>query len=249
MKMKLQRIIGMQNILRTAATCMTELVFKRAIGKLDTESARAIYRPWSQNTIQNLGGKIIQEGVAPLEEPCLYVGNHMSYLDIPLLWAITECVFVSKESVRYWPIIGTAAMAVNTIFVSRDSKESRGKALNKIAEAIHEQKKRIAIFPEGTSSLEGKKWRYGAFRIAEEFKIPVQPFRLFYSPSRDASYIDQDLLLTQVWKLASHPKFEARIKFFDREMITHAETDCQRIQDMIQADQRDCLEQEKMGNH
>jgi 1-acyl-sn-glycerol-3-phosphate acyltransferase len=234
--------------MRTAVRDMTRLLYHRARGKLDAKTARTIYQPWSRNVIEKLGGKLILEGVAPLEKPCLYVGNHMSYLDIPLLWALTECVFVSKEEIRYWPVIGAAAMAVDTIFVTRESKSSRGKAAEQIAKSINEKQKRVAIFPEGTSSIEGKAWRHGAFVIAQRYGIPVQPFRLFYTPSRDAAYIDKDNLVAQVWKLIQHPGFEARLKFFDPIEVTSAQEDCRRIQDMVQADQRACVAAERAAS-
>jgi 1-acyl-sn-glycerol-3-phosphate acyltransferase len=247
-KSSLKKLWTIEQAFQSAAIGCAQLYSLKIRGKLTPEKVRAIYQPWSRSLIESLGGRLKLEGVEALKEPCLFVGNHMSYLDIPLLWALTECNFVSKEEVKYWPIIGMAAMVTGTIFVKRESKESRAQVPQQIADAIIKEKKKVAIFPEGSSSLEGKIWRYGAFRIAEQFQIPVQPFRLFYKPSRDAAYIDDDTLLPQIWKLLSHESFEARLKFFEPVKITNVENDCQKIQDMIQKDQRECLKEESLQN-
>jgi 1-acyl-sn-glycerol-3-phosphate acyltransferase len=48
------------------------------------------------------------------------VGNHLSYLDIPLLMQSSPNIsFVAKEEVGRWPVIGAGAHALNTIFVKR----------------------------------------------------------------------------------------------------------------------------------
>ena len=54
--------------------------------------------------------------------PTLYVSNHLSYLDIPILGSTLNGRFVAKNEISNWPIIGYLSMVGNTIFVNRNLK-------------------------------------------------------------------------------------------------------------------------------
>jgi 1-acyl-sn-glycerol-3-phosphate acyltransferase len=81
----------------------------------------------------------------------LLVSNHLSYLDIVVLSSIQPCVFVAKRDVASWPLFGWLAHAAGTIFVDREQRFSRGKAVDVISDAIAGGSV-VVIFPEGTSS-------------------------------------------------------------------------------------------------
>lgn len=81
---------------------------------------------------------------------CLYVCNHMSYLDIIVLGAQLDAVFIAKSEVADWPLFGYLAKLQKTVFISRERaalKESQAKVMAAAA-AGHN----IILFPEGTSS-------------------------------------------------------------------------------------------------
>ncbi|HBC06812.1 MAG TPA: 1-acyl-sn-glycerol-3-phosphate acyltransferase, partial [Rhodospirillaceae bacterium] len=46
----------------------------------------------------------------------LYVSNHVSYLDIPVLALLTDAAFVAKDDVRDWPLFGLCAKIYRTLF-------------------------------------------------------------------------------------------------------------------------------------
>src|ERR1043166_3737698 len=52
----------------------------------------------------------------------LLVANHLSYLDIVLLSALTPCVFVAKSEVKGWPVFGWFARMAGTFFVDRNNR-------------------------------------------------------------------------------------------------------------------------------
>ena len=69
--------------------------------------------------------------------------------------------------------------------------------------------------PSGTTSIDEKKtWRRGPFEIAKEFKLPIQTFRINYTPLRPAAFIDQDWFLTHLHQIRKH-KISASL-FFDQ---------------------------------
>jgi 1-acyl-sn-glycerol-3-phosphate acyltransferase len=147
--------------------------------------------------------------------PIIYVGNHISYMDIiGLICTDPQLAFVSKKEVKYFPVIGTAAERDNTIFVKRENKKSRGQSRKQIAESLLKNNGKIVIFPSGTTTLTGHRdWRYGAFQIAHENQIPIQPFRLLYNPLRVAAYIDNDSFAPHLWRLAKEKHIDLKIEF------------------------------------
>ena len=86
-----------------------------------------------------------------------YICNHTSFNDILLSMAIYGCGFISKSDVKKMPIFGKIAMGLQSIFVDRDSTNSRKNTLDEI---IQRQKDYIEgkpvmpfmIFPEATTT-------------------------------------------------------------------------------------------------
>ena len=52
----------------------------------------------------------------------LIAANHVSWIDIFAVNALTPVAFVSKDDVIHWPIIGTLARHNETIFLQRGSR-------------------------------------------------------------------------------------------------------------------------------
>ena len=59
------------------------------------------------------------ESRGPLPPAGLLVCNHLTYLDILVLVALTPAVFVSKAEVQNWPVFGWFAKRSGTLFVDR----------------------------------------------------------------------------------------------------------------------------------
>lgn len=150
---------------------------------------------------------------SPSVQPTLFVGNHMSYLDIPLLMSQTPVTFVAKQELAKWPIFGRAIRSAGGVFVNRESAHSRKGVAEAIAPAI-QKGGQIAVFASGTTTLEEQKpWRWGAFVIAKRYGIPIQPFRLSYRPRRAVAYIDDDFFPSHLWNLVGLPSIEAEVEF------------------------------------
>lgn len=81
----------------------------------------------------------------------LLVCNHLSYLDILVLAALTPCRFVAKSEVKRWPVFGWFAQLAGTIFVERNRRMNTGVSAENIAVALSEGPL-VVLFPEGTSS-------------------------------------------------------------------------------------------------
>lgn len=201
---------------------------------------------WAHDTLKRFQIDFATSGVVSDSEPLLLVGNHISYLDIPLLMAaVPKVSFVAKKELKSWPVFGTAAHAMNTIFVDRSCGQSRTKAREAIFDGL-KNGGRIVVFPSGTTTLsETRDWRRGAFEIAEQMGVPVQPFRLTYSPLRTVAYIDDDFFPWHLWKLGATKKISAHIEFGKTEIIKNPEQTSQKWQSWTQ----DLLFVEQLHKH
>jgi 1-acyl-sn-glycerol-3-phosphate acyltransferase len=81
----------------------------------------------------------------------LLFSNHLSYLDILAISAVTPAVFVSKAEVRQWPLFGWFAVIAGTVFVNRQRRTHVGE-VNREVEAALAAGALVVIFPEGTST-------------------------------------------------------------------------------------------------
>ncbi len=181
-------------------------------GVMSAEDKQRVLCGWGKDILRILNIKITVIGT-PSSEPMLFVGNHMSYLDIPLIMSQTPTVFVAKQELASWPIFGRAIRSAGGVFVNRESAHSRKGVAEAIAPAI-QKGRQIAVFASGTTSMdEEKPWRWGAFVISKRYGIPIQPFRLTYRPRRDVAYIDADFFPSHLWNLVGIPAIEAELEF------------------------------------
>jgi 1-acyl-sn-glycerol-3-phosphate acyltransferase len=212
----------------TAAAYREAVRIEKKQGDLPQSQLQAMILKWARDVLSIMSMDLEIKGVTPeMNTPVLFVGNHMSYVDIPLLMASVPVVFVAKEEVSKWLVIGDASKKAGTVFVKRESGKSRANAAEAIVETIVTHKRSIGIFPSGTTCMqESKPWRYGAFKIAEKHKIPVQPFRIRYEPMRKVAYIEDDTFATHLLGLLKVERLKAVIEFGPVQMITDAERDC-----------------------
>ena len=81
----------------------------------------------------------------------LLVSNHLGYLDILALSALTPSVFVAKREVRHWPVFGWFARLGGTLFADRERKLQVAE-LSKELRTVLDSGALVILFPEGTSS-------------------------------------------------------------------------------------------------
>lgn len=174
----------------------------RLLGQSD-EARTQVKKQWAQMVIKSFGFSLQVQGTAPASGALIIVGNHISFLDIPVLMAVfPEVTFIAKDDLKKWPIIGRAATVAGTVFVNRSPSQNRQLVRDQVTDVLINKNKSVAIFPSGTTSLhEEKPWKKGAFEIAKEASVPVQLFRIDYQPLRASAYIDEDNLLSSMLTL------------------------------------------------
>ena len=137
---------------------------------------------WSRGILKVTGVSLSVEGLEniPKDTPCVFVGNHRSYYDIPLLLASLDKPhgILAKEELEKIPLLNRWMKLLGCVFVQRDDLRASVRALND-ATAIVESGRSFVIFPEGTryKGEEGGvgEFKNGAFRIAVKTGAPVVP--------------------------------------------------------------------------
>jgi len=118
------------------------------------------------------------ENLPPDGVPVVYVANHQSYMDIPLITAALRrpARFIAKEEVRKIPIVRGLVEAWPCVLVNRGNASAAAAAFRE-AEKIVERGDSLIVFAEGTRSRDGKllPFKAGSFRIAQRAKVSVVP--------------------------------------------------------------------------
>ncbi len=159
--------------------------------------------------------------------PVVFVSNHSSWLDIPVLGSLLPASFIAKEQVGQWPVIGTIARLGRTVFVRR-SRSSTGRERDDMAARL-QAGDNLVLFPEGTSSDGARVMPFrSAFLSIAELKVTadgqtplLQPISLVYDrlaglPCGRATaplfawYGDMDIG-SHFWRLAQHQGLRATV--------------------------------------
>ena len=131
--------------------------------------------------------------------------NHVSYIDILVLYEAVPTRFLAKNKVRFWPVIGQVAHAIGCVFVKRDDKDSRQNAREMMKNI--ELFPPIIVFPEGTRGPGDRllPFRYGGFEIAVESSTPILPVAIVYDQIELVRTYDESIWKA-FWRLFSSKK-------------------------------------------
>lgn len=171
---------------------------------------------WSGLLIRLFGIRLTVHG-RPMACGGLIVANHVSWLDIPLLWACTPTRFVSKSEVEHWPVAGWLADAAGTFYLRRGKHGSRP-LLNQLVPYLRARGS-VVIFPEGTTTCgeEVLPFHPRLFCAAIESARPVQPVALRYGHGTHgeplAPFVGDDDLVSHVLRLLRNHALEAEVIF------------------------------------
>jgi 1-acyl-sn-glycerol-3-phosphate acyltransferase len=149
----------------------------------------------------------------------LLVANHLSYLDVLVLSAITPCIFVAKQEVASWPIFGRMARLSGTIFVDRNRRGDVHSVAAQISGAVRSGTV-VVIFPEGGSSSGTSVLPFYSSLLepAASLQLPVTPAHISYrlrdgDPGIDIAYWGDMTLAPHLLKLLSKHDIRPVVRF------------------------------------
>ena len=167
---------------------------------IPTLKQKKVRKWWLATVIKIIGLNLKVEGEVPAsDQTSLWVANHASWLDIPVVGSM-GAGFLSKAEVRKWPVIGWLGEKGGTVYIERGGKNASQIASQEIANKIHAGDN-ILVFPEGTTSTAGDVRRFHAriFAPVMDHKLSVQPIAVQYlndkgEPHPSVAWEDQSFM-------------------------------------------------------
>lgn len=130
------------------------------------------------------GLKVRTEGT-PIPGRVLFVSNHVSWLDILAIGGASRAVFVSRDDVERWPLVGWIAGINDTLYVARHARREVHGQADQLRKALAAGRA-VALFPEGTTAGGREVLPFRPSLFASLFPalpdVRVQPIAIDYGP-------------------------------------------------------------------
>ncbi|HEX5125113.1 MAG TPA: lysophospholipid acyltransferase family protein [Rhodocyclaceae bacterium] len=135
---------------------------------------------WSRQLVGLLGIRMANMPIT-LPGASLIVSNHISWLDIFVINALTQTHFVCKDDVRKWPILGWLVKNTDTVFIERGNRTAAAHTARALCDQL-DSGERVTVFPEGTTSNGTTLLPFHAalLQAATQCNAPVVPLALSY---------------------------------------------------------------------
>jgi len=196
---------------------------RQLAGMPEAERLEAV-RAWLAGAVSILGVTLEVRGQTHVDALAdggsLWLPNHISWLDIPLLGGMRPgTVFLAKSEIRHWPLIGRLASLGGTEFIQRGRGSEAAAAA--VADGLA-QRRQMVVFAEGTTSEGQTVRRFHARLIGPAIVAgaPVVPVAIRY---RDAdgqrthlpAFVGRESLWPSLWRVLSARGLVARIDLLD----------------------------------
>ena len=144
------------------------------------ETPHKVARIWAKYILAASNIKVTVKGLSNLNRTgsYIYMPNHMSNFDIPVLQAYLPVQFrwLAKAELFKIPIFGYAMKRAGYISINRFDRKSAIQSLNNASEIIRNGTS-VIIFPEGTRSQNQniQSFKKGGFVLALDSGVPIIP--------------------------------------------------------------------------
>lgn len=177
------------DIAHTLLICVWTIVSTTVMGLLaiivsffskNGDSVHHVARVWGKSILWVSGIRVKTEGFDPAlkNQSCIYMSNHQSNYDIPVLLSALPVQFrwLAKAELFKIPIFGRSMRGAGYISIDRSNRKSAFHSLAKAAEMIRSGTS-VMIFPEGTRSSDGVllPFKKGGFVLAVDAGVPIIP--------------------------------------------------------------------------
>jgi len=174
-------IIDSLKVLGAMARVTTPSLVDIVRGTLDRSTVDDRTRWFGREVVKVLGVDLIATGAdrVPTDRAYVYMSNHQSHLDIPMLYATLPSRTIrmlGKKELFQIPLWGRGLRAAEFIEVDRSNHERAMKSIDYAARLIRDGVS-IYLAPEGTRSKTGAigTLKKGGFHLAKDTHTPIVP--------------------------------------------------------------------------
>jgi len=186
--------------------------------------------PWlfHRALARSLGIHVVVHGRPERRGGVLFVANHLSWADIPVMGSRMLAAFVAKSEVAGWGPVGWLSTLSRTVYVDRERRQKTGDARNAIARRLAAGEN-VILFPEGTNGdgvtvLPFKSALFAAIEGPGCEDFVIQPVALAYTRLNgmpitrerlpDIAWIGDTALMPHLIGFMSLGKVRAELRFF-----------------------------------
>ncbi len=161
--------------------------------RLRLAAAKAVCQAGEKLGCFILGLTVRAHGWLP-EGGALLTPNHTSYAEVLALGSRTACLFVPKEAIGRWPLVGLIVRMTGQILVRRKAGRSMRATAGTIRERLAQGHK-VCVFLEGTTTGGDRMlpFRASFLQPAIDAGCPVVPVALKWSATRAGTSVIDDL--------------------------------------------------------
>ena len=178
---------------------------------------RATMRRWFERMLRILNVELTVVGDIPHEStrPVIMIANHISWVDIPLIGSLTPVNFLSKAEVASWPIVGSMAVKLGTLFITRGSGDT-DHVMQAMSSHLSQQRS-VLFFPEGTTTDGSKLRRFHKklFKVCDSTEVVVCPVLIHYSAEGEPNrvpFVGDIGFGTHFWQMLGQKRIKARVE-------------------------------------
>ncbi len=148
---------------------------------ISKEAKDRYVRTWSGKLMAIAGVQMRINHPERIASRSLIVANHISWLDIFLIYSHINGHFIAKSTMANWPVMGYLGKKVGTLYLDRTSGRNLKQILGKLVGNLNDEE-RCIFFPEGTTAPQGSMLPFhpNLFEGAIHVNLPVQPFAIRY---------------------------------------------------------------------
>jgi len=191
---------------------------------LSSRQRNRVIGHWSHQLLRIFNIQLIVNGEPPNRDLAgiMFVGNHISWLDIHVLNSIHAVRFIAKAEVKNWPVFGLLAKKANTLFINREDKKDTVRVIESTSKGLLKGDS-FCFFPEGTTTdgTDLLRFKGGLMQASINANTDIWPFVISYpdhsgSPNKKMAFVGKATLIASILQIISISRPQATITFLPK---------------------------------
>lgn len=190
--------------------------------KLEKRVRKDAFRLGARGVARITGMRIEVQGTPP-KPPFYLVSNHLTFLDVFVIGSVLECVFVARDDLAQWPMLGFIIRGMNAVFINRERMRDTVRVNEQLTSAMSDGYG-VVVFPESQVSTQGVvlPFKPALLEPAVQLDLHVHYASIHYRtpegcpPASEVAVWHDDVgLFEHYLNLAALPNFTAVLTFGD----------------------------------